>query len=58
MRTFRALTVDHEVDALVVERHKPDEALETGDDALEKLLARIGPDVRVVRTRAELISLR
>jgi len=34
------------------------EALETGDDALEKLLARIGPDVRVVRTRAELISLR
>jgi phosphoglycolate phosphatase-like HAD superfamily hydrolase len=34
------------------------EALETGTDALEKLLARIGRDARVVRTRAELISLR
>jgi phosphoglycolate phosphatase-like HAD superfamily hydrolase len=34
------------------------EALETGEDALEKLLARLGPDTRVVRTRAELVNLR
>jgi len=29
-------------------------ALETGDGALERLLARLGPDAVVVRTRAEL----
>ena len=34
------------------------EALETGEDALEKLLTRLGPDARVVRTRAELVALR
>jgi phosphoglycolate phosphatase-like HAD superfamily hydrolase len=34
------------------------EVLETGEDALEKLLARLGPDTRVVRTRAELVNLR
>jgi phosphoglycolate phosphatase-like HAD superfamily hydrolase len=34
------------------------DALETGDDALERLLARLGADARVVRTRAELVSLR
>ena len=34
------------------------EALETGEGALEKLLTRLGPDARVVRTRAELVALR
>jgi phosphoglycolate phosphatase-like HAD superfamily hydrolase len=34
------------------------DALETGDDALERLLARLGAGTRVVRTRAELMSLR
>jgi phosphoglycolate phosphatase-like HAD superfamily hydrolase len=34
------------------------DALETGDDALERLLARLGADARVVRTRAELVGLR
>lgn len=34
------------------------DALETGHDALERLLARLGADARVVRTRAELMSLR
>jgi FMN phosphatase YigB (HAD superfamily) len=33
------------------------DALETGDDALERLLARLGKDARVVRTRAELVGL-
>ena len=34
------------------------EALETGEDALERLLARLGDGARVVRTRAELVALR
>jgi len=34
------------------------EALETGEDALAKLLGRLGDDARVVRTRDELVSLR
>jgi phosphoglycolate phosphatase-like HAD superfamily hydrolase len=34
------------------------EAVETGPDALERLVARFGDDVRVVRSRAELIALR
>jgi phosphoglycolate phosphatase-like HAD superfamily hydrolase len=34
------------------------EALETGEDALERLLSRLGADARVVRTRAELVGLR
>jgi phosphoglycolate phosphatase-like HAD superfamily hydrolase len=34
------------------------ELLETGEDALERLLARLGADARVVRTRAQLIDLR
>jgi len=34
------------------------EVLETGEDALERLVARFGDDVRVVRTRAELVNLR
>jgi phosphoglycolate phosphatase-like HAD superfamily hydrolase len=34
------------------------EALETGEDALERLLSRLGTDARVVRTRAELVGLR
>ena len=34
------------------------EVLETGEDALERLLARLGNDARVVRTRAELVNLR
>ena len=34
------------------------DALEAGEDALERLLARLGADARVVRTRAELIGLR
>jgi phosphoglycolate phosphatase-like HAD superfamily hydrolase len=34
------------------------DALEAGDDALERLLARLGADARVVRTRAELVGLR
>jgi phosphoglycolate phosphatase-like HAD superfamily hydrolase len=34
------------------------EALETGEDALERLLARLGADTRVVRTRTELVNLR
>jgi phosphoglycolate phosphatase-like HAD superfamily hydrolase len=33
------------------------ELLETGDDALEKLLVHLGADARVVRTRADLLSL-
>jgi phosphoglycolate phosphatase-like HAD superfamily hydrolase len=33
------------------------EALETGPDALERLLARLGRDARVVRTREELRAL-
>ena len=34
------------------------EALEAGENALAKLLARLGEDTRVVRTRAELVNLR
>ena len=34
------------------------EAVETGPDALERLVARFGDDVRVVRSRAELVALR
>ena len=34
------------------------EALETGEGALDKLLARLGDNTRVVRTRAELVNLR
>jgi phosphoglycolate phosphatase-like HAD superfamily hydrolase len=34
------------------------DALETGDDALERLLARLGANTRVVRSRAELVGLR
>ena len=34
------------------------EALEAGEDALAKLLARLGEDTRVIRTRAELVNLR
>ena len=34
------------------------DALEAGADALERLLARLGRDARVVRTRAELVGLR
>jgi phosphoglycolate phosphatase-like HAD superfamily hydrolase len=34
------------------------DALEAGEDALERLLARLGADARVVRTRAELVGLR
>ena len=34
------------------------DALETGDDALGRLLARLGADARVVRTRAELVGLK
>jgi phosphoglycolate phosphatase-like HAD superfamily hydrolase len=34
------------------------EVLETGEDALERLVAQLGADVRVVRTRAELVNLR
>jgi len=33
------------------------DALEAGEDALERLLARLGADARVVRTRAELVGL-
>ena len=33
------------------------EALETGADALERLLLRLGADARVVRTRTELLDL-
>ena len=34
------------------------EILETGDDALERVLEQLGDDVRIVRTRAELLDLR
>ena len=34
------------------------EILETGDDALERVLEQLGEDVRIVRTRAELLDLR
>jgi len=34
------------------------DALETGGDALERLLARLGADARVVRTRAQPVGLR
>lgn len=34
------------------------EVLETGEDALERVVAQLGADVRVVRTRAELVNLR
>ena len=34
------------------------EAVETGEGALEKLLARLGANTRIVRTRAELVNLR
>jgi phosphoglycolate phosphatase-like HAD superfamily hydrolase len=34
------------------------DALETGDDALDRLLARLGAGARVVRTREELVSLK
>jgi len=34
------------------------ETLETGPEALGRLLARLGADARVVRTRAELLDLR
>ena len=33
------------------------EALETGAEALDRLLARLGPDTRVVRSRSELTAL-
>jgi phosphoglycolate phosphatase-like HAD superfamily hydrolase len=33
-------------------------AVEAGDSACERLLERLGPDTRVVRTRAELLALR
>jgi hypothetical protein len=33
------------------------ELLETGDDALEKVLLQLGADAQVVRTRAELLGL-
>ena len=34
------------------------EILETGDGALERVLEQLGDDVRIVRTRAELLDLR
>ena len=34
------------------------EALETGDDALDRLRERLGADARVVRTRSELLDLK
>jgi len=34
------------------------EALETGADALERLLTHLGPDTSVVRTREQLLALR